>query len=105
MVIGTYYKEYDRLCNQQSNRTAEILGHEFTKVDLNLLLLCMDTPVQCPASELGGLVHQNNRGISLFQKQDIEAQSEKAHDCDEVFSPAPAQVLVHYNETTNEGSE
>lgn len=97
-------EEDNRLGEQDSERTAYVLRHEFLDVDFDFLLLCVDAPVLCQATELGSLVDQNHGRVSLLQEEKVESKGGEAHDASDVFRPSPAKIRSR-DEAADEGGQ
>ena len=91
------------LAEEQTHGTREVLLDKLLEVNLDLLLLGVNTPVESAAAKLRGLLDQNLGRVGLVHEDDIQAKGEEGHKGDNVLGPAPAEVRGR-DETTNEGS-
>ena len=97
-------QSHDGLQKEQPHGAGEVLLDEFPEVDLDLLLLGVDTPVQGAAAQLGSLLDKDDGRIRLVHEQQIETEREPTHKGGNVHGPAPAKVRLD-DKTTDEGSQ
>ena len=98
-------QEHDGFRGEDAQRPAEVLAHEFRHVHFDFLLLGVDAPVLGTAPQLRGFLDQDHGRVGFLQEEEIEQEREEAHDGDDVFRPAPAEVGVHDDEAANEGGQ
>jgi hypothetical protein len=102
MGVELDVQQNDRLRDQHPERSREILLHQLTEINLNLFLLGVDTPVLGSATKLRCLRDEDDRWVRFVEEEEVKGESREAHNTDNVFSPAPAEIR-HDNEATDEG--
>lgn len=98
-------EEYNGFCDEQTQWTTEILGDEFTEINLDLLLFGVNAPIECPAAERRSFLHKNNGRVGFFEKDEVETKGQEAHDGGEIFGPSPSKTRIHEDEASDERSE
>lgn len=106
MCLRHVYRETqnDGLRIEHTQRTAQILLQKLAEVNLNLLLLSVDSPILRTTTQLGGFVDKNHRRIGFFEKEQAQSQTGKAHNGNNIFRPTPAKV-GYIDETSDERGE
>ena len=94
--------EHDWLGNEHSHWAAQVFLDEFAEVNLDFFLFGVNAPILSATTQLRGLIDEDHRRISLFKEDKAETESKEAHNCCDVFCPAPAEVR-HVDESTNKG--
>lgn len=70
----------DRLSKQQAHWTREVLGHQFSEINLDFFLLGVDSPVLRSTAKLRGFRNQDDGWIGLLEEQEIKDECSPAQD-------------------------
>jgi len=94
----------DRLGEEQPERTGQVLLDQLSKVNFDLLLFSVDSPVLCQTSESPSLPNEDDGGVCLFQVEKVDEEKNETDDGSDPLCPSPAKVAVD-NKCTGNWSE
>lgn len=92
-------QQHDRLTDQHTQWSAEVLLYQLSKIHFNFFLLGVYAPVLGSSPELGSLADKNDRWIGLSEKDEIQPKCGEAHDgCQILYID---QQIIHHGEITD----
>jgi hypothetical protein len=68
------HSQDNRLRDQKSQWTRQVLLEKFSQVDFDFFLLGVDAPIACSSAELGGFVDEDYRRVCFFEEEDLERE-------------------------------